>query len=58
MGFRGFSLSSLLVILVIALLVFGTKRLRSLGEDLGAAFKGFRKGLRDDDKKEKNAEDK
>jgi len=33
----------LVVILIVVLLVFGTKKLRSLGSDLGAAVKGFRK---------------
>lgn len=45
MGFHGFSFGSLLLILIIAIFVFGTKRLRNMGEDLGAALKGFRKGL-------------
>lgn len=49
MGFHGFSLGSLLLILIIAILVFGTKRLRTLGEDLGAALKSFRKGLNDEE---------
>ncbi len=45
MGFHGFSFGSLILILIIAVLLFGTKRLRSMGEDIGAALKGFRKGL-------------
>lgn len=36
-----------LILLVIVGLVFGTKRLRTMGEDLGTAIKGFRKGMRD-----------
>ena len=44
MGFHG-SIGSLLLILVIALLLFGTKRLRNMAEDLGAAVKSFRKGM-------------
>ena len=35
-----------LILLVIVGLVFGTKRLRNVGEDIGAAIKGFRKGMR------------
>jgi sec-independent protein translocase protein TatA len=35
----------LLVILIVVLLVFGTKKLRSIGSDLGAAVRGFKKGL-------------
>ncbi|HTT03610.1 MAG TPA: twin-arginine translocase TatA/TatE family subunit [Steroidobacteraceae bacterium] len=34
-----------LVILVVVLLVFGTKKLRTIGSDLGAAVKGFKKGM-------------
>ena len=39
-----------LIVLVIVLLVFGTKRLRGAGQDLGEAVKGFKKGMSDDDK--------
>lgn len=45
MGFGGISFGSLLLILFIVLVLFGTKRLRSIGEDLGAAVRSFRKGL-------------
>lgn len=38
----------LLIILLIVLLIFGTKRIRSLGSDLGGAIKEFRKGMGDD----------
>lgn len=38
------------VVLLIVLLVFGTKRLRGAGSDLGEAVKGFKKGMKDDDK--------
>ena len=38
------------VVLVVVLLVFGTKRLRGAGQDLGEAVKGFKKGMKDDDK--------
>ena len=43
MGLSGVSLGSLLVILLIVLLLFGSKRLRSLGEDLGVALNSFQK---------------
>lgn len=39
-----------LVVLVIVLLVFGTKRLTSGAKDLGSAVKEFKKGMRDEDK--------
>lgn len=50
----GFSIWSLLVILAIAVLLFGSKRLRSLGSDLGNAIKGFRKAVKDDSEEEKD----
>lgn len=40
----------LLIILVIVLAIFGTKRLRTLGSDLGSAVKGFRSAVSDADK--------
>lgn len=52
MGLRGISIGSIILILVIVLIVFGTKRLRSVGEDLGNALKGFRKGLREAQKED------
>jgi len=45
----GVSLWQLLIILVIVVLLFGTKRLRSIGSDLGSAVKGFKKSVSDDD---------
>lgn len=47
MGFAGISPGSLLIVLFIVLLLFGTKKLRSMGEDLGNALQGFRKGMND-----------
>lgn len=46
----GFSMPHLLVVLAIALLLFGTKRLKNLGEDLGSAINGFRKAVQEGDK--------
>lgn len=40
-----------IIVLVIVLLVFGTKRLGSVGKDLGDAVKGFKKGMADDEDK-------
>lgn len=51
MGFGGISIWQLLIILAIVLLLFGTKRLRNLGGDLGNAIKGFKKAMGDEDKK-------
>lgn len=36
-----------LIVLVIVMLVFGTKKLRNIGEDLGGAVKGFKQGMKD-----------
>ena len=47
MGIGGISMWQLLILLLIVVLVFGTKRLRNMGGDLGAAVKGFRKGMDD-----------
>ena len=48
----GISVTQLLILLVIVMLVFGTKRLRNIGSDLGSAIKGFRKGMEDEDEDE------
>ncbi|MDO3380868.1 twin-arginine translocase TatA/TatE family subunit [Gilvimarinus algae] len=48
----GFSPWQLLIILVIVALLFGTKRLRGMGSDLGEAIKGFKNSVSDDDKSE------
>lgn len=45
MGFSGIGPGSLLLILLITVLLFGTKRLRQVGGDLGAAVKGLRQSL-------------
>ena len=47
MGIGGISMWQLLILLLIVVLVFGTKRLRNMGGDLGVAIKGFRKGMED-----------
>jgi len=52
MGIGGISLPELLIVLVIVVLIFGTKRLKSIGSDLGGAIKGFRSATAGDDKKE------
>jgi sec-independent protein translocase protein TatA len=44
-----FGIWELVVILLIVALLFGTKKLRSIGSDLGNALKGFRNAMRDDD---------
>ncbi len=55
----GISIWQLLIILVIVILLFGTKRLKNIGSDLGGALKGFKKAVNDgEDKKDDSIEDK
>jgi sec-independent protein translocase protein TatA len=56
MGLGGISLWQLLIVLVIVIVIFGTKRLTSMGSDLGGAVKGFRKAMGDADKEEDAAQ--
>lgn len=44
-----FGIWELVIVLLIVALLFGTKKLRSMGGDLGSALKGFRSALKDDD---------
>ena len=55
MGFSGISIWQLLIILLIVLLVFGTKRLKNIGSDMGNAIKGF-KGAMSEGEQEKKEE--
>ena len=48
MGIGGISIWQLLIVLAIVIMLFGTKRLRTLGSDLGSAVKGFRKSMTED----------
>jgi sec-independent protein translocase protein TatA len=48
MGLGNISLVQLLIVLVIVVLIFGTKRLKSIGSDLGSAIKGFRSSVNAD----------
>ncbi len=41
------------IILLVVILIFGTKKLKNVGSDLGEAVKGFKKGIKDDDSNEK-----
>ncbi len=45
----GISIWQLLIILAIVLVLFGAKRLKNLGSDLGSAIKGFKKAVKDED---------
>ena len=46
----GLSTTHLIIFLVIIIVIFGTKKLRNIGSDLGGAVKGFKDGMKDGDK--------
>lgn len=52
----GISIWQLLIILVIVLVLFGAKRLRNVGTDLGAAVKGFKNAVKEEDTKTEQLE--
>ena len=54
MGIAGISPLSLMLILLIIVALFGTSKLKSLGQDLGEAVKSFRSAISDSDQKEDN----
>jgi sec-independent protein translocase protein TatA len=53
----GFSIWHWLIVLVIVMLIFGTKKLRNIGQDLGGAVKGFKDGMKDANAPEQPAAD-
>ncbi|EJI84457.1 MULTISPECIES: Sec-independent protein translocase subunit TatA [Alishewanella] len=55
MGFGGISIWQLLIVLAIIVLLFGTKKLRGIGSDLGSAIKGFRSSIKDEEQPEQPA---
>lgn len=57
MGIGGISVWQLLIVLAIVIMLFGTKRLRTLGSDLGSVVKGFRKSMSDEPAADKPADD-
>ncbi|MYB35365.1 MAG: twin-arginine translocase TatA/TatE family subunit [Gammaproteobacteria bacterium] len=58
MGFGGIGPVQLIIILVIVLLIFGTKKLRNFGGDLGGAIKGFKKAVKEEENPELDNENK
>lgn len=50
------SITHWLIVLVIVMLVFGTKKLRNIGQDLGGAVKGFKEGMKEGDSKPADAQ--
>jgi sec-independent protein translocase protein TatA len=55
MGFGGISVWQLLIVLAIVVMVFGTKKLRNMGGDIGSALKGFKKAMGTDEEKAQSA---
>jgi len=53
MGFPGWK--ELLIILVVVLVVFGAKKLKTIGSDLGSAIRGFKKSMNEGDEEEEQA---
>lgn len=49
MGIGGIGIWQLLIILLIVVMLFGTKKLRNIGSDLGGALRGFRSAMKDDE---------
>lgn len=56
MGIGGISIWQLLIILAIVFMLFGTKKLRNLGGDLGSAIKGFKNAMKEEPKLENQSE--
>ena len=56
MGFGGISIWSLLLILAIVVLLFGTKKLRNVGGDLGGAIRSFKKSVKEEEVTKSDAE--
>ena len=52
-----FSPRHLIIILVVVLLVFGTKKLRTIGSDLGAAVRGFKKSMNEGDQEQQTGQE-
>lgn len=50
----GISIWQLVIVLAIVIMIFGTKKLRSMGGDLGSAVKGFKKAMNEEPKKEES----
>jgi sec-independent protein translocase protein TatA len=57
MGIGGVSIWQLLIVLAIVFMLFGTKKLRNMGGDLGSAIKGFKNAMNDEPKIESKTDD-
>lgn len=51
----GLSIWHWIIVLIIVMLVFGTKKLRNIGEDLGGAVRGFKEGMKSAEEKDREA---
>ena len=49
MGIGGISFWQILIILIVILILFGGKKIRTMGSDLGESLKGFKKAIKDED---------
>lgn len=58
MGLGGISIWQLLIVLAIIILIFGTKKFKNIGSDLGGAVKGFKKAMTDEEKEKEQSEQK
>jgi len=58
MGLGGISIWQLLIVLAIIILIFGTKKFKNIGSDLGGAVKGFKKAMTEEEKAKEEAENK
>jgi len=56
MGLSGISIWQLLIVLAIVVMLFGTKRLRTLGGDLGSMIKGFKNSMSSEESKKEEEE--
>ena len=57
MGIGGIGIWQLIIILVIIVMLFGTKKLRTLGSDLGGALKGFKTAMKDENAKDSDEDE-
>ncbi|MFN3900189.1 MAG: twin-arginine translocase TatA/TatE family subunit [Alishewanella aestuarii] len=57
MGFAGVSVWQLLIVLLIVVLLFGTKKLRQFGSDAGTALRELKQGLRDNEPENRHQQD-
>ena len=57
MGIGGISIWQILIILLVVLVIFGGKKIKNLGSDLGEGLKGFKKAIKDEDEESSSKTD-